>query len=91
MKYVYQDFDLETKVHRSTYRPLTLDGKVDKDWLDTQEQFITRVVEKLTFQTLPRELEETGLENILQYDAYEDETQNKQLLPELAEDLESMP
>ena len=38
-------------------------------------------------QILPRELEDIGLEN----DLYEDEKQNEQTLPQLAEELELMP
>ena len=32
-----------------------------------------------------------GLENTPQYDPFEDESQNKQIFPQLAEDLEPMP
>ena len=36
-------------------------------------------------------MEDIGLENTPQYDLYEDETQNKQTLPQLTEELEPMP
>ena len=52
---------------------------------------MTRVNERLGSQVLPRELEGIGLENIPQYDPYEDEIQNKQTFPELEEELEPMP
>ena len=64
---------------------------LDKDGTDAQEQFIARVYEKLGSQVLQRELEDIGLENTPQYDPYEDETQNEQTSPQLAEDLETMP
>ena len=40
---------------------------------------------------LPRELEDLWLEYAPQYDPYEDETQNEESFPQLAEELESMP
>ena len=49
------------------------------------------VYEKLESWVLPIELEDKGLENTLQCDPYEDETQNKQRFPQLAEELEPMP
>ena len=36
-------------------------------------------------------MEDLGLDNTPQYDPYEDETQNEQSFPQLAEDLEPMP
>ena len=42
-------------------------------------------------QVLPRDLEDIGLENTPQYDPYEDETQNDQTFPQLAEELELTP
>ena len=36
-------------------------------------------------------MEDVGLENTSQYDPYNDETQNKQPFPQLAEELETMP
>ena len=61
-------------LHRSTYRPLTPDELLDKDWSDAQEQFMARVYERLGSCVLPRELEDLGLGNIPQYDPYEDKT-----------------
>ena len=52
---------------------------------------MARVHERLGFRVLPRELEDWGLDDNPQYDPYEDETQNKQSFPQLAEELESMP
>ena len=51
---------------------------------------MARVCEKLGFQVLLRELDYRGIENTPQYDPYEDETQNEQILPQLAEELEPM-
>ena len=78
-------------LHRITYRPLTSDEFLDKDRSDAQEQFMARAYEKLGSWVLPRELENIGLENTPQYDPYEDETQNEQMIPQLAEELEPMP
>ena len=39
---------------------------------------------------LPRELEDIWIENTPQYDLYEDKTQNQQIFPQLAEELEPM-
>ena len=78
-------------LHRSTYRLLTPDELADKDSWDAWEQFMARVHEKLGSQVIPKELENTGLESTPQYDLYEDETQNKQTFPQLAEELEPMP
>ena len=52
---------------------------------------MAKVYGRLGSHVLPRELEDVGLENTPQYDPYEDETQNKQPFPQLAEELESMP
>ena len=52
---------------------------------------MARVYERLGFQVTPRDLEKLGLENSPQYDPYEDETQNEQSFPQLAEELEPMP
>ena len=70
---------------------LTPDELLDEDRTNAQEQFMARVYEKLGSQVLQRELEDIGLENNPQYDLYEDETQNEQTFPQLAEELESMP
>ena len=51
---------------------------------------MARVYERLGSQVLPRELEDIGLENTPQCDPYEDETQNEQIFPQLAEELEPM-
>ena len=51
---------------------------------------MSRVHERLKSQVLPRELDDIGLEKNPQYDSYEDDTQNKQMLPQLAEELEPM-
>ena len=51
---------------------------------------MSRLHENLGSQVLPKELENIGLENIPQYE-YEDETQNKQSFPQLAEELEPIP
>ena len=47
--------------------------------------------ERLGSQILPRNLEDIGLENNLQYDLYEDEMQNVQTFPQLAEELVPRP
>ena len=52
---------------------------------------MARVHEKLELQVLPRELEDIELENTPQNNLLEDETQNKQTFPQLAEELEPMP
>ena len=52
---------------------------------------MARVYERLGSCVFPRELEDEGLEDTQQYDPYEDETQNKQSFPQLAEELEPMP
>ena len=65
-------------LHRSTYRPLTPDELLDKDGSDAQYLFMARVYERLGSHVLPRELKDLGLENTLQYNPYEDETQNQQ-------------
>ena len=52
---------------------------------------MARVYERLGSHVLPRELEDLGLEDTPQYDLYEDETQNEQTFPQLAEELEPMP
>ena len=49
------------------------------------------VCEMLESKFLPRELEDVELENTAQYDLYDDETQNKQTFPQLAEELEPIP
>ena len=78
-------------IHRTTYRLLTPDDIADKDETDVQEQFVTRVYERLGSWVLPRKLEDIGLENTPQYDLYEDETQNKQMFSQLTEKLQPMP
>ena len=52
---------------------------------------MARVYKRLGSQVLPRELDGIVLENIPLYDPYEDETQNKQMFCQLAEELESTP
>ena len=52
---------------------------------------MARVYKRLGSPVLPKELEDIELENTPQYDPYEDETQNEQRLPQLAEELEPMP
>ena len=52
---------------------------------------MSRVYERLGSHVLPRELEDLGLEDTPQYDPYEDEAQNEQTFPQLAEELEPMP
>ena len=64
---------------------------LDKDGSDVQEQFMARVYEMLGSWVLPRELEDIRLAITPQYDLSEDETQNKQTFPQLAEELEPMP
>ena len=76
-------------LHRSTHLPLIPDKLLDRDRSDAQEQFMARVHERLGSYILPRELEDLGLEDTPQYNPYEDETQNKQLFPQLAEELGS--
>ena len=49
------------------------------------------VYDRMGSQVIPRDLEDLGLENTPQYDPYEDETQNKQSFPQLAEELKPMP
>ena len=46
---------------------------------------MARVYDRLGSWVIPRDLEDLGLENTPQYDLYEDETQNKQSFPQLAE------
>ena len=75
----------EQVLHSSTYRPLITDEKADKYRSDSQEQFMTRVHEKLGSWVLLRELEDTGLKNIPQYDPYKNETQNEQIFHQLVE------
>ena len=72
-------------LHRSTYWLLTPDEVSDKDWSDAQEEFMARVYERFGSQVVL-----IGLENTLQYDLYEGETQNKQTFPQLAEELDPM-
>ena len=52
---------------------------------------MARVHDRLGSCVLPRDLEDLGLENTPQYDLCEDETQNIQSFPQLAEELEPMP
>ena len=52
---------------------------------------MARVHERLGSCVLPRNLEDLGLEDTPQYDPYEDETQNDQSFPQLAEELEPIP
>ena len=66
-------------------------GLLDKDGSDAQKHFMARVYERLGSWVLPRELEDIVLENTPQYDPYEDESQNRQTVPQLAEELEPMP
>ena len=77
-------------LHTSTYQPLTPVELLAKDGSDAQDHFMARVYERLGTQVFPRELEDVGLENTPQYNPYEDETQNKQSFPQLAEELEPM-
>ena len=48
----------------------------DNDESDAQDNFMTRVPEKLGSWVLHRELEDIGLKMTSQYSPYEDETQN---------------
>ena len=50
-------------LHRSTYRPLTLDKLLDNDKSDAGEPFIARVYERLGSWVLPRALEYRAREN----------------------------
>ena len=52
---------------------------------------MARVHQRLGSCILPRHLEDLQLEDTPQYDLYEDETQNEQSFPQLAEELEPMP
>ena len=67
---------------------LTPDELSDKDRPDAQEQFMTRVCERLGVWILPRELEDIGLENTPQYDPYKEKTKKEQSFPQLAEKVE---
>ena len=78
-------------LYRLTYQPLTPDELLDKDGSDAQEQFMVRVYGRWGSKVLPRELEDIGQENSPQDDSYENETQNKLMFPQLAEELEPMP
>ena len=51
---------------------------------------MARFYERLRSQILCRELENIGLENTPQCDLYDDETENEQLFPQLAEELDPM-
>ena len=64
---------------------------LDRDRSDAREQFMSKVCERLGSCIIPRELEDLGLEDTPQYDPYEDEAQNEQTFPQLAEELEPMP
>ena len=75
---------------RSTYRPLTPAKLLNNDGSDAKEQFMAKVYETLESSDLPRELEGIALENIPHYDPHENETQNKQTFPQLAEEPEPM-
>ena len=78
-------------LHRSTYQPLTPDVLLDRDGPDAREHFMARVYDRLGSHVLPKELEDLGLEDTPQYNPYEDETQNEQMFPQLAEELQPMP
>ena len=78
-------------LHRSTYQPSNPDELLDKDGSDAQEPLMARVHERLGSCVLPRNLEDLWIENTPQYDPYEDETQNNESFPKLAEELEPMP
>ena len=78
-------------LHRSPYRLLTPDELLDKDGSDAWERFMAWVYERLGSWVPTRELEDIGLEYTLQYDPYEDVTQNKHVFPLLAEVQEPMP
>ena len=52
---------------------------------------MAKVYDRLGSHVLPRDLEDLGLEDTPQYEAYEDETQNEHMFPQLAEALEPMP
>ena len=47
--------------------------------------------DRLVTLILQWELEDLGLQDTSQYDPYEDETQNEQSFPQLAQELELMP
>ena len=49
---------------------------------------MARVYEKLGSWVLPKELKDIVLKNNPQYDSYKDETQNKNLFSQLAEEIE---
>ena len=66
-------------LHRSTCRPLTSDKLSYRDGSDAWDQFMGRVYDRLG---------SWGLENNPQHDLCEDETQNQQMFPQLAEELE---
>ena len=78
-------------LHRSTYRQLTTNEIAGDDGLDAREQSMARVYDRLGSWVLPRELEDIRLQNILQYNLYEDETHNNKSFPQLAEELKLMP
>ena len=69
-------------IHSLTYGLLTPDES--QRWVRCPRAFHSQSL-------YPRELENIGLENTLQHDSYEDETQNEQTFHQLAEDLDSMP
>ena len=52
---------------------------------------MARVYERLGPHVLQRELEDVGLKNTPQYYLYVDETQNKQMICQLADELQPMP
>ena len=78
-------------LYQSTYKSLTPDELLDKDGTEACKQFMASVYERLGSQVPPRDLEDIGLEDTLQYDPYEDAMQNKQSFLQLAEELEPMP
>ena len=80
----------EQVLHRSMFRLLTPDKIADKDEIDASEQFMARVYERLGSWVLPRDLEDIGQENTLEYDLYEEKIQNRKIFPQLAEELESI-
>ena len=78
-------------LRRSMYKPLTPIDLLGKDGSDAWEQFMARVYERLGSWDLPIELKDIGFENNLQYNLCEDEKQNEQTFPLLAEELEPTP
>ena len=78
-------------LHRSTYQALTQEEWVQKECKAEYSLFMESPCQRLGSQAMVRDSVELGTEDMLQYDPYDDESQNADTFPILDKESEVTP